>query len=533
MTETKNNFFITSFILAVVMIVSIVSKFSLVYSIQIAIFLILLSSTFFLLNNYKIKINSFVIPSAILLIVCCISYSFADFQANARDYIFVLISALLAGLNITFLPVDMKKKVLAVPLFIALWLSMILFSRFVSDPHSFLSVDEFYDAVALNINVIAGFLVLVYPLFFIFIKEKKNQNVFTAMMIFVLFAIVLTRSRIAIGVAFCLTFVFLLEYRKNIFVKILIGLFVLFLLASLGYISFLKSDFHSISERIIWWKTAYMIFKQNIFFGCGLGNYAVLFQNFRPELVLNTLFAHNIIMQFLSDTGILGLLSFVAIIVSFYVKVIDGIIAEKDNYFYVVIALSITAFLIINLVDYSFFVPANMMMFFIIMWSVFDAEPEKRKKSTANVYILTVLLLYIAAVTIKPVIGHIHYKKGIEYYVQDQYRLSVEEFEQAVKYDDKNPEYYTQLAKSYFALYDRLRGEKGQKYAEKSVEYNKKALELYKSSSQIRSYLSSIYWNLGDKENAVKYIEEAIVHDKFNPNLKEYLRQIKNSPEPK
>lgn len=529
MTETKNNFFITAFILAVVMVVSIVSKFSLVYSIQAAIFLILLISTLFLLNNYKSKLNSFVFPAAALLIVCCVSFSFADFKVNARDYLFVLMSAFLAGLNMTFLPVDMKKKLLAVPLFIALWLSMILFSRFIANPQSFLTVDEFYEAVALNINVIAGFLVLVYPLFFIFIKEKKNQNVFTAIMIFVLFAIVLTRSRVAIGVAFILTFIFLLGYRKNNFVKILIGLFIVLLLASLGYISFLKSDFHSISERIIWWKTAYIIFKQNIFFGCGLGNYAVLFQNFRPELVLNTLFAHNIIMQFLSDTGILGLLSFIAILIIFYVKVIDKIISETDNYFYIVIALSITAFLTVNLVDYSFFVPANMMMFFIIMWSVFSAEPEKRLKGKMNIYILTVLLLYIAAVTIKPVVGHIHYKKGIEYYVQNQYRFSIEEFEQAVKYDSKNPEYYTQLAKSYFALYDMVRGEKGQEYAEKSIEYNKKALEFYKSSSQIRSYLASTYWNLGDKENAVKYIEDAITYDKFNPNLMEYYEQIKKS----
>ena len=527
--ETKNNFFITAFILAVVMVVSIVSKFSLVYSIQAAIFLILLISTLFLLNNYKIKLSSFVFPSAVLLIICCISYSFADFQVNVRDYLFVLMSALLAGFNMTFLPLDMKKKVFVVPLFIALWLSMILFSRFITNPQSFLSVDEFYDAVALNINVIAGFLVLVYPLFFIFIKEKKNQNIFAAMMIFVLFAVIITRSRVAIGAAFVLTFVFLLEYRKNNFVKILITLFVLLLLASIAYISFLKSDFHSVSERIIWWKTAYMIFKHNIFFGCGFGNYAVMFQTFRPELVLNTLFAHNIIMQFLSDTGILGLLSFTAVMISFYVKVIDGIISEKDNYFYIVVALSITAFLVINLVDYSFFVPANMMIFFIIMWSVFSSEPEKKQKGRMNIYILTVLVLYIAAVTIRPVAGHIHYKKGIEYYVQKQYYLSVEEFEQAVKYDKKNPEYYTQLAKSYFALYDAVRGEKGQEYAEKSIEYNKKALEFFKSSSQIRSYLSSTYWNLGDKENAVKYIKEAIAYDRFNPNLTEYLQMIEKT----
>ncbi len=529
MLETKNNFFVTAFLLAVIMVVSIVAKFSLVYSIQIAVFLILLTSTLFLLNNYKIKLNSYVLPSAALLIICCISYANADFQVNVRDYTFVLASALFAGFNMTFLPMDMRKKVFFVPLFIALWLSMILVSRFIANPQSFLTVDEFYDAVALNINVIAGFLVLVFPLFFLFIKEEKNRKVFIAMMVFVLGAIVLTRCRIAIAISFLLMFIFLLQYRKNNYIKILICLFALLLVASLVYISFLKSDFNSFSERLVWWKTAYIIFKQNILFGCGFGNYAVLFKTFRPELVLNTLFAHNIIMQFLSDTGILGLLSFVAIIISFYVKVIDRIIDEEDNYFYIVITLSITAFLIINLIDYSFFVPVNMMMFFLIMCSVFNAEPEKRQKRKMNIYIMTVLILYVAAVTIRPVIGYIHYKKGIEYYVQDQYRLAIEEFEQALKYDTKNPEYYTQLGKGYFALYDRFRGENAKEYADKSIENNKKALELYKNSSQIRSYLASMYWNLGNKEEALHYIKEAIAYDRFNPNLGEYLQMIRKS----
>ncbi|MBQ3834449.1 MAG: O-antigen ligase family protein [Elusimicrobia bacterium] len=529
MADIKNNFFITAFLLAVVMVVSIVSKFSLVYSIQIAIFLILLTSTLFLLNNYKSKLNSYILPSAALLIVCYISYANADFQVNTRDYTFVLVSALFAGFNMTFLPLDMKKKIFFVPLFIALWLAMMLFSRFVANPQSFLTVDNFYDAVALNINVIAGFLVLVYPLFFVFIKEKKNQNVFTVIMIFVLMAIVITRCRVAIAVAFLLTLIFLLQYRKNNYIKILICLFGLLLVASIGYISFLKSDFNSLAERIVWWKTAYIIFKQNIFFGCGLGNYAVLFKTFRPELVLNTLFAHNIIMQFLADTGIVGLLSFIALIASFYIKVIDRIIEENDNYFYIVIALSITAFLIVNLIDYSFFVPANMLMFFVIMCSVFDAEPVKRTKQKMSVYILAVLVLYIGAVTIKPVIGHIHYKKGIEYYIQDQYRLAIEEFEEAAKYDPKNPEYYTQLGKGYFALYDMVRGDKGQEYADKSIAYNKKALELYKNSSQIRSYLASTYWNMGKKEEAIHYIKEAIVYDRFNPNLEEYLQMIEKN----
>ncbi len=522
----KNNFFLTALVLAVVTVISIVSKFSLVLSVQTGIFLILLTSSLFLLNNYKIKLNSYVIPSELFLICCCVSYMGADFQVNARDYLFVLLSALLAGFNVTFLSAEMKKKFFIVPIFISLWLSMILFTRFISDPQRFFTVDDFYEAVALNINVIAGFLVLVYPLFFIYIKEKTNTKVFTAMMLFVLTGIVLTRSRIAILAAFVLTVIFLFQY-KNKYVKFLAWLLGIVFLAGIIYISFLKSDFHSFSERLIWWKTAYLIFKENIFFGAGFGSYSVLFKTFRPELVLNTLFAHNIIMQLLADTGIFGLLSFAGIIVSFYVRVIDGILEDINTDFYIVPALSVTAFLFVNLLDYSFFVPANMMVFFIILCSVFFCNPQPNTGTKKiNIYILAVLILYIGAVIVKPVIAQIHFKKGIRFYIAEQYEMAVEEFEKASDFDKKNPEYYIQISKSYFALYDKKRNEAAQMYADKAVEYNKKASEFYKNSAQIKSYLSSIYWNIDEKEQAVAVAREALKYDKYNPNLQEYLQKI-------
>lgn len=529
----KNNFVLLAFVLSVITVISIVSKFSFILSTQIAIFIILLISSVFLLNNYKIKINSYIVSSIFLFIAACLSYINADFQTNVRDYILILTSALLAGFNFSFLSVDMKKKVFFVPIFIALWLSMIIFSKFIANPYGFFKDYDFYTIIALNINVIAGFLVLVYPLFFIYIKEKINTNVFISMAIFVLLAIFLTRSRIAMLVAFILTIIFLFSYRKNNYVKLLIILLVLFFISSIIYVSMLKVHFSSVSNRTVWWQTAYSIFKENILFGCGLGNYTVLFKAFRPERVLNTLFAHNIVLQFLSDTGIFGLISFAFLMICFYIKVIDKIIDKfidnKDRYFYIVSSLSVTSFMIINMFDYSFFAPANMLMFFMIYCSVFYVNPSKFKKEKINSYILAFVVLVFCVFIVRPVISQIHYKKGIEFYVAKQYKMSIEEFELAIKYDKKNPEYYAQVSKSYFALYDKNRGEVGRIYADNAIKYNMKAIELYKNGAQLKASLASIYWNIGKKEEALKYIREAIKYDKFNPYYEEYYFQIKNS----
>lgn len=525
----KTSYVVVGFILSVVMVMSVLSKFSFLLPIQIVIFLMLLLVTLFLVNKYSFKINSYISISLVFILFCCISYINADFKVNVRDYIIVVSSALLAGFNFSFLSVELKKKLFIVPVFIALWLSMILFTRFITNPNGFLFGDDFYDTMALNINVISGFLVLVFPLFFIPIKEKQNHKILITMMIFVLFAIFLTRSRISILISFILTIIFLFEYRKNKYIKYLIYLLSILLIGSIIYISTLKFNFNSISERIIWWKTALLMFKENIFFGCGLGNYTVLFKAFRPELVLNTLFAHNIFVQLLAEIGIFGTVSFIAIIIYFYINIVKRILENKNVYFYISVALSVSAFLIINLVDYSFFVPANMLMFFIIFSCAFSFDFSKLNKTKINTYFLILCYVIFAVFIAKPIVAQVYYDKGIEFVVANQYKMAIEEFEKAVKFDSKNPEYYAQLSKSYFAIYDKIRNDEGLHYAEKAIEYNKKAIYLYKNGAQLKSSLAFIYWNIGKNEEALKTMQEAIKYDKYNPYYEQYYYQIKNS----
>ncbi|MBQ3943737.1 MAG: O-antigen ligase family protein [Elusimicrobia bacterium] len=526
---SKNNSVIIAFVVSVLMVIAILSKFSFVFPIQSAIFLLSLLLFVYLINTNKFKINSYIVTSLLFFVMCCLSYIGADFKVNVRDYLVVLGSALLSGFSFSFLSLEWKKKVLFIPLFISLWLSMILFTRFVTNPQGFFYGDNFYETMALNINVIAGFLVLVYPLFFIFIKEQKNTKVFVAMMLFVLLAIFLTKCRIVILLSSISTLMFLFEYRKNKIVKILLILFTLLLISGICYISFLKFSYSSVNDRIIWWKTAFLIFKENILFGCGFGNYMVLFRTFRPELVLNTIFAHNIFMQLLAEVGLLGTLSFFALIFSFYNKIFKKIPEQKDVYFYCYIAISITSFLLVNLFDYGFFVPANMLIFFIIFSSAFDTVGEKRKLQKMSLIVSLVLYLLIFVLLAKPVIANNYYKKGIDLYVARHYKIAIEEFDKAIKFDKNNPEYYAQVSRAYFALYDKNREESGEKYADKSIEYLSKAISLNNYESQLKASLAAVYWNCDKQEEALKTIQEAIKYDKFNPYYEEYYYKIKNS----
>lgn len=525
----KSNPIIISFVLSAVMVISILSKFSFIFPIQIAIFLLVLLLFFYLINTNKFKLNFYILSLIFFLIACCLSYINADFKVNVRDYLVILSSALMAGFSFSFLSVEWKKKVLFVPLFISLWLAMILFTRFVTNPQGFFYGDNFYETMALNINIIAGFLALAYPLFFIFIKENKNTKVYVAMMIFVLLAIFLTKCRIVVLLSTISTIIFLFEYRKNKFIKILIALSVLLLIAGIGYISFLKLSSNSIGDRLIWWNTAYLIFKENIFFGCGLGNYMILFKTFRPELALNTLYAHNIFLELLAEVGIVGLFGFFVLLFSFYKKFAENMLKGENKSFYVYIAISVTSFILINFVDYNFFVPANMLFFFIIFSSMFHIENKAREKIKFNVYVCLVIYAVIVVLLARPIIANNYYKKGIGFYVSGYYKVAIEEFNKAIKFDKNNPEYYAQVSRAYFALYDKERNEKGQVYADKSVEYLQQAIKLNMYAAQLRASLAAVYWNNGQKEKALEAIQEAMKYDKYDPYYEEYYYQIKNS----
>ena len=533
MQEIKqNNFIVTAFILSLVMIlsVSIFSAITFYSSVQILIFAVVLINTIFVINNYKFKLNGLYVSSLLFLIaISIISYFNCDFQTNSRDNLFILLSSVLAGFSFIFINNDMKKKVLFVPVFIALFLSMILFSKFITDPQSFFQNTNLLETIGINKNFVSGFLILIYPILYIYLKEKKNNKLVVFMTIVVFLSILLTKSKFEILIGSISTFILLYEYRKQKNIKAILICLVIVLIAYLCYLFSLKTDSFSINERMAYWKTSFSIFKDNILFGCGFGNFSTLFNTYRPEYIQYSVNANSFFLQILAELGILGILGFACLIFSFYIRVIDAIIDNKNVYFYIVVTISITSFLFANIVDCSALSPTNMIVFFIILSSVFEPEVQKLKKGRINTYVLILLFIVLLFFLVRPVIAKTYYNKGIDLYIAKQYKMAMEEFEKSIKLDKKNPKYYEQAAKTQFALYDQYRSEIGQIYIDKAIEYNKRAIELCKYNSSFRLELASYYWNNDKKEEAVDVMQEALKYDKFNQEYKEYLFELKNS----
>ena len=493
-----------------VLVFSLSGGFAFSVTIQTLVFLIITFSFCFLFINRSFpdkKIFLVFLPVAVVVL----SYFGADFQVNIRNASLGLINAVAAFFIMAYSDGRNKENITITIIILGLWVSFMVFMRFLSGNANIEM------AVSLNINIIAGFLLLIFPLVFCF-EGKKNYALFLFFGLIIFSAIILTKSRAAILISYLISFYFFITLNKSRFSKIFFFTVSAIVICGLIYAFSAKAGWGSFSDRIMWWKTAWLMFKDHPFLGIGFGNYGAFFTYYRPELVINTLFAHNIIFQLLAETGIAGLLSFCTLFFIIFKKAFsnNGLLPVNKS----AIKAALLGFIAFNFTDYSFFIPLNMIIFFTLCGILYSGEPVKRK--TAKIcFLVFVPALYAALVFIYPLIAENYYEKGSLYFRQKEYTEAERNYLLAVKYDKKNPVLWYEMSESWLARIksgDEPRGE----FLEKAIENALRAEFFYGHSGQIKVALAYLYKLKGDEENSAKYLNAAIQTDRFNPFYKQY-----------
>lgn len=232
-------------------------------------------------------------------------------------------------------------------------------------------------------NILGGFIVIaILFLLIIFLKHYLKANstikIGLCLILFLLsMGLVLTFSRSAYLALFIST-VFLLAYfiYKKKFNEIMPFMIILFLSLAINFFVFhdliitrifssdISSDTSGI-ERVELNKQAINIIKNNALLGVGLGNYIpYVFSNNAHQLeIWQYQPVHNIFLLLLSETGILGILTFLlALIFSSIEKI------KSKSYFDLIIFCSLLSIIVISLLDHYFITSfSGMMMFFLIL----------------------------------------------------------------------------------------------------------------------------------------------------------------------
>jgi O-antigen ligase len=180
---------------------------------------------------------------------------------------------------------------------------------------------------------LAGFIILIYPSIIIYTFKNQLINKYKFILYFSLIisfpVIFFNGTRIMWVVLSILISFILFSLIKNkkklvIVLFIILGLGTIFInnnpVVQARIYSITDTQNASNSERLRMWRSAWMMFEDHPIAGVGLGNYM---EQYRTKYILpeakerNQWHAHNVLMQMLAETGIIGFIPYLCMVVYF------------------------------------------------------------------------------------------------------------------------------------------------------------------------------------------------------------------------
>lgn len=231
-----------------------------------------------------------------------------------------------------------------------------------------------------NPNNYGAFLILsIFPVIMLAINEKERRKkiYYSALSLLLLINITLTFSRNAyLGfILGCFLLVIIYSYK------------LIYLLGGLGVLSLfvpqIRRRFVEIldpvqnNSRLKLWKTAIYMIKDHPILGVGNGNFVSYYDDYVFKKHRDLIYkdwkrypSHNSYLKIESELGVLGMASFLGMLVSAWLKVRSMVNKTENGFirsFYTGFLASMAAFYFMNFFDNLFFVPRTTVYFYILL----------------------------------------------------------------------------------------------------------------------------------------------------------------------
>lgn len=234
-----------------------------------------------------------------------------------------------------------------------------------------------------NPNELASIIVILFP-FVVgacsqWFKNKNIKLIGFMTLLFMLLGLFLTQSRgPALSLAIGLIFGGIICYQQNIVdnKKFLLGMIFFILLGTFFLFIIRGSASSSNFERICLWQSSWMMFLDYPIIGVGLDHFNVVYRNgyilpLAKEPTINS--PHNIYLHYMVETGILGLLGFLAMIglqVKYLFSLIQNKFLSKDTLICVICMLvTVIEMLVQGLFD-ALFLSRDFNIMYWFLWGV-------------------------------------------------------------------------------------------------------------------------------------------------------------------
>jgi O-antigen ligase len=141
-------------------------------------------------------------------------------------------------------------------------------------------------------------------------------------------------------------------------------------------------------DRILLWKIAWENWLRYPLIGTGGDTYAIVYEQEKPEGAQDSLYAHSIWMDLLSDTGVFAFLAFATFSVGVLaVAAYNALYKKRSRRSQALIAGSagaITAYLISSSIDWNWYIPASTLPFFALAAVATGMTRRNRKERPAT-----------------------------------------------------------------------------------------------------------------------------------------------------
>ena len=310
-------------------------------------FILIIAANSLLSGNIKSIISS-VGYIRFLFFTLCVIYILENCKVDIKLYIFYLLSFCYLYLSIEFVSQFL--------------LGQTLLGNHVFNDNRFV-LSSFYHE-----EIFSSYVVRFFPIFvgFFYISKKKLNIFFKvyfySIVLFIVLSVTFNGERSSIGylcLALFLMFIFLKEkLSKKIIAIISFFVLIIFLILNISeqnlgrkveglnslkntsIISSKNIDFSKIrifSDKYnSMYRTSYNMFKENIFFGVGVKNFRILCgdKKYAYDKRSCSTHPHNLLLQIMAETGIIGLIYYVIIIISiiyFFVKNLTNKFINNDR----------------------------------------------------------------------------------------------------------------------------------------------------------------------------------------------------------
>lgn len=368
-----------------------------------------------------------------------------------------------------------------------------------------------------------------FALIYLYVQRKLPANIFYTLIIWLSFSITIAASRSVLiyfpaAVIICLVYYFLKRdyYSKRLLFTIVISTFILFAMEYLyPLVHHLFTSHNNISsglERIsadsgtgrrgVEWEKAWLVFKSHPIFGFGWNEYAkesVLLHHLFPKAPPNSgLFTncHNLILQLMAETGVIGTIIVVlGVVIGIYRTI------KADSSVNTIILLCMLSTTLIHSMNeyplwYMYFL-AGFIMFFSVDKPIYTINTNILSGISAAPLLLIIYLM---------IKGSFIFDKMVDYYdTPDDQKTFISNANYLQNLVDHN------ILWSYFAIYSL------DNYINVDTAYTNAlfstAIQLQYTSKfdQFHPYPDTLIkeamlqWNMGNKEKAKQLVETAVV----------------------